>query len=321
MDLQMPEMDGYQATVRLRADPRFVRLPIIAITAHATLEERQRCLEVGMNDHICKPIDPSLLFETVGKFCAPPGASKDQSAASIPLQSAGDGNAATPPALPPSEALRRTEVSTPALDDLPAIPGLNTDDGIARVAGNRKLYLRLLRQFTEQQASATAQIEAALAANNLALAERLAHTIKGLAGSLGVPAIQQAAAKLEKAIAANAAPADVAPEFIAFRAALDDFLAHLRAALAPAEAPPPPAGPPAAFDVAQAAPIVTEMITLLNDFDPAAADCLEAHRPVFQALLAGEAFPAFEQEIADFALGDALVRLQTAVREKGLLTS
>src|SRR5512136_1998510 len=71
MDLQMPEMDGYQATAKLRADPRFSTLPIIAMTAHATLEERQRCLAAGMNDHISKPIDPGNLFETVGRFYRP----------------------------------------------------------------------------------------------------------------------------------------------------------------------------------------------------------------------------------------------------------
>ena len=54
----MPEMDGFQATARLREDHRFAALPIIAMTAHATTEERQRCLAAGMNDHIAKPIDP-----------------------------------------------------------------------------------------------------------------------------------------------------------------------------------------------------------------------------------------------------------------------
>ena len=71
MDLQMPEMDGYQATAKIRADARFAKLPIIAMTAHATIEERQRCLAAGMNDHISKPIDPANLFETVGKFYKP----------------------------------------------------------------------------------------------------------------------------------------------------------------------------------------------------------------------------------------------------------
>ncbi len=73
MDLQMPEMDGYKATAKLRSDARFETLPIIAMTAHATMEERQRCLAAGMNDHIPKPIDPETLFGTVSRFYKPLG--------------------------------------------------------------------------------------------------------------------------------------------------------------------------------------------------------------------------------------------------------
>ena len=73
MDLQMPEMDGHQATASLRKDERFRSLPIIAMTAHATLEERQRCLAEGMNDHVSKPIDPAVLIDTVARFCGTSG--------------------------------------------------------------------------------------------------------------------------------------------------------------------------------------------------------------------------------------------------------
>ena len=71
MDLQMPEMDGYQATNRIRSDPRFASLPIIAMTAHATIDERQKCLAAGMNGHVSKPIDLSLLFDTLERFVDP----------------------------------------------------------------------------------------------------------------------------------------------------------------------------------------------------------------------------------------------------------
>ena len=71
MDLQMPEMDGYQATKKIRSDPRFASFPIIAMTAHATIEERQKCLDAGMNGHVSKPIDPSSLFDTLERFVAP----------------------------------------------------------------------------------------------------------------------------------------------------------------------------------------------------------------------------------------------------------
>ncbi|HTP34420.1 MAG TPA: response regulator, partial [Candidatus Acidoferrales bacterium] len=68
MDLQMPEMDGFTATRLLRADPRFKDLPIIAMTAHALVEERQRCLEAGMNDHVTKPIEPDALFAALKRW-------------------------------------------------------------------------------------------------------------------------------------------------------------------------------------------------------------------------------------------------------------
>src|SRR6185436_13515307 len=78
MDLQMPEMDGHQATVKIRSDARFATLPIIAMTAHATMEEKQRCLATGMNDHISKPIDPAMLFDTVSRFYHPTGTKDGQ---------------------------------------------------------------------------------------------------------------------------------------------------------------------------------------------------------------------------------------------------
>ena len=74
MDLQMPEMDGYQATARIRSEPRFADLPIVAMTAHAMAEERDRCLAAGMHAHITKPIDPELLYRTLMHFYRPAGA-------------------------------------------------------------------------------------------------------------------------------------------------------------------------------------------------------------------------------------------------------
>ena len=172
MDLQMPEMDGYQATAKLRSDSRLAALPIIAMTAHATVEERQRCLAAGMNDHVAKPIDPAALFEAVGRFYKP----------------AEDAPAPDQPSSPaPQEAL-------------PSIAGLDTNDGLSRVGGNRKLYVKILRQFAEQQGPALDQVADALAKGDHALAERLAHTLKGVAGNIGAAGVQSAAAALERVI-------------------------------------------------------------------------------------------------------------------------
>ena len=102
MDLQMPEMDGYQATRKIRSDPRFASFPIIAMTAHATVEERQKCLEAGMNGHVSKPIDPSSLFETLERFVSP---------------------TAKGPAVPPQEP---APAAVAEADELPEVAGLNT---------------------------------------------------------------------------------------------------------------------------------------------------------------------------------------------------
>ena len=196
MDLQMPEMDGYQATNKIRSDPRFASLPIIAMTAHATIEERQKCLAAGMNGHVSKPIDPSSLFETLERFVVP---------------------TAKGSAVPPSEPARAAVAEA---DELPEVPGLNIAEGLLRVAGNKKLYRKLLRQFADTEADTAHRIASALAENDRALAERLAHSVKGVAGNIGATAVQNAAANLEKAIAGSAPAAEIE----VLRAALEECL-------------------------------------------------------------------------------------------------
>jgi CheY-like chemotaxis protein len=297
MDLQMPEMDGYQATARIRSDPRFVKLPIIAMTAHATLEERQRCLNTGMNDHVSKPIDPALLFETLGRYYKPAE------------------NAAVPAISKPEQP------ESPAADtgDVPSIEGLDTLDGLRRVGGNQKLYMNLLRKFVDQQGQAPAQIAEALARGEEPVAERLAHTVKGLAGSLGSRTVQQAAASLEKAITSRVPSAEYNPILEEFNSVLHDFVSRLSAALPPSVAEPEPTAGAVPLDPEQGKQVVREMIGYLNKFDPAAEECLEINRDVFRALLPGESLVNFRQEVGEFAFANALVRLEEAAKEKGLL--
>ncbi|MBE7498904.1 MAG: response regulator [Verrucomicrobiales bacterium] len=305
MDLQMPEMDGYQATRRIRDDARLAGLPIIAMTAHATIEERQRCLEAGMNDHVAKPIDPALLFETLGRYYRPTTVGVSGGA---PATAPGAG--AVPNDFQTGAASRVASEAT-----LPVVEGLDTADGLTRVAGNRKLYLKLLRQFVEQQGPAPAQIAAALAGDDVPLAERLAHTVKGVAGSLGARPLQQVAAALEKAIAARLDPAELTPLMERFRGVLEDFVSRMRAAWPEGAAitPAAAAAAPARLDPARVKQVVEEMQGHLNQFDPTAGECLEANREVFAALLPGEALAAFEQQVNSFAFGDALARLEQAV--------
>jgi two-component system sensor histidine kinase/response regulator len=321
MDLQMPEMDGYQATTKIRSDARFAALPIIAMTAHATMEERQRCLAAGMNDHISKPIDPALLFETVGRFYKP--------TAGLDLGSPGH-RASEPPL--PSEKLKPARSLVAAADEptekshadeleIPTVEGLNSAEGLLRVAGNKKLYGKLLRQFSNTEADAAQRIGSALEAKDHALAERLAHTVKGLAGSLGSHTVQQVAGRLEGVIASRAPSAELMPILQEFTSVLQDFISRLRAALPPVTTDPARTTADVPFDSERVNQVLKEMIGHLNNFDPAAEECLDVNRDAFRALLPEESFASFKQEVGQFAFANALVRLEQAAKEKGLLVS
>ncbi len=306
MDLQMPEMDGYQATARIRGDGRFASLPIIAMTAHATIEERQRCLAAGMNDHVSKPIDPGALFETLGHYHRPAGA--------------GDAGS-TPLAAAPHDAMssgRSTEERHAEEATLPSVEGLDTSDGLLRVAGNRVLYLKLLRQFADQQSNAPDRIEECLATGDHDAAERLAHTLKGVAGNLGAGAVQAAAAEFEKGIASRGEAPRI--ETLRQRVAeeLAGLLGRLRPALAPeltsAAAAPSPTAP---VDAEVLKGLVAQMRKQLGEFDPGAADLLESHRDAFGSLFSPDDLAAFEQHVQGYAFDEAHAMLEQAVKARG----
>ena len=284
MDLQMPEMDGYQATTKLRSEPRFHDLPIIAMTAHATLEERQRCLAAGMNEHLSKPIDPRVLFETVGRFFK-------RSADFSPQQP------------PPPLGLESSASSLV----LPPITHLDSADGLARVAGNRVLYQKLLRQFSEQSGTVVAQVTTALDQGFTALAERLAHTLKGVAGNVGAKPIQAAAGTLEKLIrdqaTSPAVAAAIAEVATVLTPLLEDLQRHLPVAPVPAaDAAPVPAPP---VDPAVSRTAAVELAALLAEFDPAAVEFIETHQAALQPLFPADAWPQFTQLIQNYAFAEA----------------
>jgi two-component system sensor histidine kinase/response regulator len=302
MDLQMPEMDGYQTTAKLRSDARFAALPIIAMTAHATIEERQRCLASGMNDHISKPIDPSALSETVARYYrSAPGTS-----ASVPAMAKSSDPVVKTAGIPMAES-RADEM------EIPTVEGLDSAEGLLRVAGNRKLYLELLRQFSAQQSDAPVQITELLKAGDRPAAERKAHTVKGVAGNLGVKTVQLAAGELEKAIHNGADAARLESLRQQFATVLTPFVDRLRAALG--EEPVSPAAPKAmVVDPAQLKLVVEQMTRHLAEFDAAASDCLEANRGVFASLFSAEEFGKFEQQVQGYAFGEALAQLEQAAR-------
>jgi HPt (histidine-containing phosphotransfer) domain-containing protein len=244
-----------------------------------------------MQDHISKPIDPAVLYATVRHHCR-----RSMEVAALPADAA---SAAPAPPV----------ASSPTGNGLPVVAGLDTADGLLRLAGNQPLYLKLLRQFVEQQADAPTRLSALLASGDHATAERLAHTIKGVAGNLGAGPVQTAAAELEQAIAASAPPAEIEAARNTLDARLSALVGRLRLALRveeavaaiPAdEAPPDPRALAAAIDQLQA---------YLRDFDAAAIDHLEANRALFEAVLPPDALAQLQAHLEAFAFDEALALL------------
>ncbi|MBT4259132.1 MAG: response regulator [Nitrospina sp.] len=179
MDMQMPEMDGYEATRTLRKKSQFKKLPIIAMTANAMAGDREKCLEAGMNDHVSKPINIKELFDALIKW--------------IPKQENRGVSAAAQQNDPSSNS--ESDVLLPK-----ELPGLDITAGLEIVGGNDKLYKKLLVKFENAYPQATETIKNLWETGNLKEAEMLAHTIKGVAASIGAKPLSYSAGIIEETI-------------------------------------------------------------------------------------------------------------------------
>ena len=199
----MPEMDGFTATRLVRAQPHLQKLPIIAMTAHVMADEVQRCLEAGMNDHVGKPIDPEAFFATLARWTRAP--------------------LGEVPNLPPRATSAGDEIV------LPELAGVDVAAGLERTAGNTRLYRELLAQFVVRHESAGNRIKEALESGDQNQAERLAHSLKGVAGNLGMNQIFILAGTLESRI--RESPAGTKGPIEELASALDRQIRIIRAAL------------------------------------------------------------------------------------------
>jgi CheY-like chemotaxis protein/HPt (histidine-containing phosphotransfer) domain-containing protein len=201
MDLQMPEMDGYEATRTIRRDPRFDSLPILAMTAHAMTGEREKCLKAGMNDHLTKPVEQERLLAALALWT---------------------GRAAGPP----------SSSSTVDAGRLPHLPGVDREFGLAVVGGNQRVYRELLARFAQDHAGAAREIRAALDAGDRDAAMRQAHMLKGAGANVGARRVEAAAGELERLLqTAEAVPSHpVADSLAGFERALSAVTGGIRAA-------------------------------------------------------------------------------------------
>jgi two-component system sensor histidine kinase/response regulator len=171
MDVQMPVMDGYEATRRIRMNPLWSQLPIIAITAHTLSTDREKSLQAGMNDQVNKPIDTDELIAVIRKYVKNKGRSPD----------------------------RGELILSPAGNER-QLPGIVYAEGLARVGGNQKIYKKLLLQFAASNADTADKLRNALLSGDLQEASRLLHTVKGVAANIGANDLAAATSQLETAL-------------------------------------------------------------------------------------------------------------------------
>ena len=189
MDVHMPVMDGIEATRRIRAQPRFAHLPIIALTADIASEGRENYLSGGMNDFIAKPIHPEQLITALLRWVEP-----NEKAAMAP--ETGSPETARPGYIPPQAE------SNPSMDNLPDTV-LSTDEGfdldniLGMLNGNQQQLIELLLSFMDGAVNIPSEIETKAMAGDLHAARGLAHRLSGTAANLGAKSLHAVAKQLE----------------------------------------------------------------------------------------------------------------------------
>jgi CheY-like chemotaxis protein len=272
MDMQMPVMDGVTATREIRKEARFKDLSIVAMTANAMKADRDRCIAVGMNDHIAKPIEPDDLWEALLKWIKPRTSSAE----------------ATPSA--PSETSFESKQAADPDSELPVgIEGLDVVNGVRRVLGKKRLYLSMLSRFVAGQKFTATQIRRALQDNDRETGERLAHTLKSVCGNIGAERLQQLAQRLEAAIRERESYDAVDKKIAELKLQLDMLIAQLEVIL-----PKLQTKANETADQKGLKAVCKELEDLMADDDAQAAEVLEQNSDLLRA-----AFPSQYGEIGD----------------------
>ncbi len=279
MDCQMPVMDGYTATRKLREDARFASLPVIAMTANAMVSDREKCLAAGMNDFIAKPIAVDQLFTTLARWIKPRAA---------------------------------VVASAPAAaqdDSLPRIPGLDINGALQRVGGNAARLSKLLRRFNETQADAMLRIQAAIDNRDMDTATREAHTLKGLAGNIGAAALSEQARVVERMLK-HGESADVPAALEALEQELASLLQRMTAALGPAGADAAPPVTTIQVDKDELAAELRQLAALLADDDSQAVKRLDSVVDKLAALGQSDAAKLLKRLVSQYDFDAAAGKLR-----------
>ena len=248
MDIQMPVMDGFEACRILRRDKRFGHLPVIAMTANAMAGDKEKCLAAGMNSYISKPIKVKDMFTTLAQWISP----------SITL-----------PAPDNVDSPDEREVV------LPDISGIDINKGLAYLEGNRTLYRRMLALFYSNQKHFVNDMRVVLESGDDQAAIRLAHSLKSVAGSIGLDVIAEAAKALEQACSNGSETQVIEARLKTIELALSPILTKLKSFLANDDRLLKETLAVGDFDIKKLAPEFHQLVQLLLECDTEARTLFE----------------------------------------------
>ncbi|MGB4497181.1 MAG: PAS domain S-box protein, partial [Methylococcaceae bacterium] len=278
MDMQMPVMDGVSATIEIRKLSQFDNLPIVAMTANAMLQDREKCLEVGMNDHVAKPIDPDDLFRALLKWIKPKQ------------------NMMLSGMLPNKKHITQQN------EDLPIIEGLDVELGLKRVIGKKTFYLNMLRKYVTNQANTSNELRLALAENEYSTAERVAHSAKAVSGNIGASNLQIMAAEIEKMIHENADSESILLKITPFEIAQNAMINALKSQLSVDL----PMANLSEIDTSKAQDVLINLRQLLAENDSEADEVFEENLELIRTVLEADVFANMNSAMQQFNFKNAL---------------
>jgi PAS domain S-box-containing protein len=324
MDMQMPVMDGVTATIEVRKTISAEQLPIVAMTANAMVQDKEKCMAAGMQDFVTKPIDPDILWETLLRVIRPKakiqetivltkvsqiGSNATVSSSAVVVANLNATNAA-------ASVLAKATVATPSVLT-PVVPvvieqfvlptgiqGLDSALGLRRVSGKIVLYETILRKYIAGQATVVDELRAAVENQDFELAKRLAHTTKGVSGNIGATEVQDIAAEIEAGLGEGVDAVVILDQLTVLHSALAPLLQSLAACL-----PQDAKTVAVTIDREKLAELRAQLTDFLKADDSQAADLFEEHASLFKAAWP-EQFKSLETDLKNFDFDQAFQTLE-----------
>lgn len=284
MDVQMPDMDGLEATRHLRRQPSLLHLPVVALTAGALAEERRRAIDAGMNAFLTKPLEPQLLVRTVREVI----------------------EAATGQAL----AVRQADPIAHSSDvgNWPEIEGINSACAIQRLSGDPMLlHSSLRRLFNEFGDWPKAELPDPLTPEHRTTFAAKAHKLRGAAGLMAVTVLHQSAADLENSLRDGESVATLQPHWQAIGRALQNLSVASAAFLK--EGASLPSLEQVTFHPPLPGEALVQLAVLLEQQDLAALEWVQRHAPALRSRLGEDLYDRMSRQLEelDFAAAAALL--------------